>query len=196
VSAGTPFVDKGNRPDFFEKVDNEVISININMSDEEFALLKTQADYNCNRAGTPTLNISQSLQQYQFIAKSFLQLIQMMNFTETYPGYDFSQLLPELNIDKNGYAKLDTAEILQGFDTDFEHYRLRDYANIPIIFQFFMSNTKFSIIKVAITLSQLKVADNVQLNPQLQQILALANTTTKYNEFKTKDAVMTTKVGG
>jgi len=196
TTAISDFFEKGQRPEFFELSDNIVPTIKINISNEDYALLKTQANYTCDRAGTPTLNIGESLKQYQTIASSFIELLKMMNFNEAYPGVDFSKVLPELNIDETGHPNLNTTKIISEFDFNFENYRFRDYANNPIIFQVFTSNPNFHPIQIAIILSKLPLAEGYQLNPNLQAIIAMADTSDKYNEFKTPNATMTVDISG
>jgi len=191
TTAISSFLEKGKRPEYFELTDNIVPTIKVSISDDELALLKTQADYTCNRAGTPTLNIGETLQQYQYAAKMFIELLKLMNFNEAYPNVDFSSVLPELNIGEDGHPNLNTMEILSGFNFNFDDYRFRDYANNPIIFQIFMSNPNFNAIKVALTLNKLPLAEGYQINPNLQAILAMAVNNSNYNEFKTKNATMT-----
>lgn len=136
------------------------------------------------------MNIGETLQQYQYAAKMFIELLKLMNFNETYPNVDFSSVLPELNIGEDGHPNLNTMEILSGFNFNFDDYRFRDYANNPIIFQIFMSNPNFNAIKVALTLNKLPLAEGYQINPNLQAILAMAVNNSNYNEFKTKNATM------
>lgn len=196
INAAPSFIKEGKRPEFFELTDNEIATFKIYILDEDFSLLKNQANYTCDRAGIPTLNIHQELDHYKGVLTNFLELLVKVNFNEMYPGINFFRVIPDLIIADNGYSHISVDLILKDFKFNYEYYRNNDFVSQPFIYQLFTSNPNFNLIKIAHILDQLEMAEGVQWHPDIQAVFDLALNSVNYKEFKTKNTYLVVEMGG
>ncbi|OUM58013.1 hypothetical protein PIROE2DRAFT_16825 [Piromyces sp. E2] len=150
-----------------------------------------------------------------------LKFYKATNFTSTYPGYDFNEILPELQIGEDGCAKFDIKEVYRGFNFDPEYYK-ENYPDIEELYQLLIyvynSNKNFDILKISESISKLDLSKDKDINYLMEKLNNLSNTpiiTAEYHkeninqtkenqaffddtltEFKTKNATMSFNLNG
>ncbi|OUM64464.1 hypothetical protein PIROE2DRAFT_8775 [Piromyces sp. E2] len=150
-----------------------------------------------------------------------LKYFKILNFTSIYPGYDFVEILPDLQIAEDGYAKFDIKEVYRGFNFDPEYYK-ENYPDIKtdeqLLLNVFSSNDNFDILKISEYLGNLKMSedkDKFYLVEKMKNISNTLNITTESHreninqnkknqafydgtltKFKTKNATMTFNLNG
>jgi len=148
--------------------------------------------------------------------KFFLKLFRKINFKKFFPNSDYKIILPELQIDDNGYANFNIDEVFSGFNFDHEFYK----ENYPEIYNsnelmeiILYSNENFKIFDILDKIDELMMINNINEKVFLNDLGNLLTSTmitgdsyreemgkTEENqaffdgsltEFKTKNATMT-----
>jgi len=91
------------------------------------------------------------------ILKRYISELQKINFNEIFPGYNFTDNLPQLQIGEDGYAKYDINQVLSEFDYDPEHYGEGSYE--IFLKHFFRKNKNFNLLEILDTLKGIEMAD-------------------------------------
>jgi len=102
-----------------------------------------------------TDNISAFFQDLVDVVKSLIDGFKNTNFNKKYPGYDFNEILPQLEISEDGFPGFSPEEVLKGFDYNPEHYENDDINTIFI--HFLNTNKEFNIIEISAVITSLKV---------------------------------------
>ncbi|ORX86575.1 hypothetical protein BCR32DRAFT_289885 [Anaeromyces robustus] len=167
------FIEKGQRAQLFEIMDNEIPNFKVTISNDDFELLKDIVNYKEEKDTNIFESIKGSLKNYISILLSF-------NYIKTFPGYDFNKILPELNIDNDGFPHLDNKETFDGFDINPDHYNKNDK---DIEFKILSSNPNFNLLKNLNTVSNLNRDETVYIQPVFLEILKIFKNvdTEKYN---------------
>jgi len=94
---------------------------------------------------------------YIQMIKNVVDSLNEQNFYEIFPGYNFTEILPELPMKENGHPNIDYKEYII---SDEEYQVLEyEYKNIKeILFNIFNNNKYLNLIKVFYTLSNLNVS--------------------------------------
>jgi len=145
----TTFIDNDKRAEYFELTDNEVPVFRISIPEEEFVDMKKSANI------LSTDNISAFFQDLVDVVKSLIDGFKNTNFNKKYPGYDFNEILPQLEISEDGFPGFSPEEVLKGFDYNPEHYENDDINTIFI--HFLNTNKEFNIIEISAVITSLKV---------------------------------------
>ncbi|ORX82570.1 hypothetical protein BCR32DRAFT_244085 [Anaeromyces robustus] len=153
-------------------------TVRISMPDEEFIELKEIATY------IEKLKFEYNMPIMSGILKRCTENLQIINFKEIFPGYNFTKILPELKIDENGYAKFDIEQVVNNFDYNIKHYN----EGSPKLFikHILNSNKSFKLLEISDTLKEMKMADT----DNKDEILSLINVfeyITNLSEFKYRD---------
>jgi len=140
-----PFIQKGERPELFELLDNEVAVIRVTLDDISFSQLKDRADFKGLQSPRQNLTDSFNLvrERVTYVLDGF-----NMNYTEWLPGFDLKKELPELNIGDDGYPHLNYDEIIAGMDFNIRNYIDFDFVNDNLELFIYQSNPKFNITKI------------------------------------------------
>jgi hypothetical protein len=104
--------------------------------------------------------------------KNKINKLKGLNFIETFPDNNINEInniLPQLKIDKDGFAGFDVEEVLSGFNLDPEFYKEDELSAIDK--HFFESNENFNINEIITIMSTLKPADGIEL----EQLLNTSN---------------------
>ena len=131
------------------------------------SLINTESDfwYNLDEFKSSTMIDDNGnftfLQRYNKTIKNTIEYINEQNFIEIFPGYNFTELLPELPIQENGHPNIDFRNYLISedeynnletkYDNNFEYF----------LFDIFNNNEYLNLVKVLNTLSKL---DNININ--------------------------------
>jgi len=137
-----PFIPKGQRAELFEKMDNEVPTVRINLPEDEYKYIK---------------NIAKVLFSADYIndeVKEIIYSINEQNFNEIHSETNFNELLPELLINKDGYPNIDVNNYII---TEEEYKNLINVYNSSeeIIFNILNSQEHLNLIKVFNIISNL-----------------------------------------
>jgi hypothetical protein len=109
------------------------------MPEEEFANLKYSAIEN-------KINVSSVLNELPIVIKKYLKKFQTINFVKIFPGYNFSENIPQL---QDGYAKIDIEKIIIEFDYNVEHYDSNNDLVIKLFFKHFIkTNENFNFLEI------------------------------------------------
>jgi len=144
ILAVTPFADKGQRAEIFELTDNELPIIRITLPDEEYALMKIKA--NIGGIEKQRMNLTDIFDYFIDQIRFTLEFYQGKNFFELSTTHNFTEILPEFNIDDQGFPHMDIEGIINGYDTDVKHYVDVKYGDFEIAFV--NSNSQFDIYRV------------------------------------------------
>jgi len=167
VLSVSTFFNKGQRAELFELLDNEVPTVKIYMTDDEFIDLKDRATNYLKTDFSDTLNSMSD------IVKNYLLELQKINFKEVYPGNDFNTILPSLQVGKDGHAKYDVEEIISGFDYDSSQYD--DGSLDSFIKHFLKSNKNFNLTEIIDTLKKMKMSDTEKKDKKVKALITNAN---------------------
>ncbi|OUM61117.1 hypothetical protein PIROE2DRAFT_12953 [Piromyces sp. E2] len=187
ILAVTPFIKKGFRAELFELMDNEVPTIRVTIPDDKFVELKEKSNI---YSLPPNFFKMDTLIQYVYqLDLMMIEQFQEINYKNQFPGINANELLPELNIDENGYSHINVTDILQGINLtkvnilqyDFSNYSIENFLEYVIDF-----NTKFNFTHVVTNIDKLfsTYADTTSSQ----------NETKEKDEFKTKKASMTVEI--
>jgi len=152
------FIGNVQRAEIFELTDNEVTAFKINIPEEEFALLKENAKFVIK-----IQNADEKLNLFKIVIDNLLSIIESINFNEFYPGYDYNKLLPDLNIDEEGYPQINKEEILNGFDFEPKHYEevVKNGTDDDVLFAILNSSHDFDLIGIIKTMNSMKLSNEV-----------------------------------
>jgi len=153
------FISKGQRAELFELTDNEVPIFRINLPDEEFTSLKETCDAinNGNRNNTEIINSS---------LKLLIEIINNQNFFESFPNTNFTEFLPELPINENGYPTIDYNKLI--ISNEFvKRYHYEN--NLAIIIKSANENSYLNIIKILYELNNLEMSP--QIDPEFKDLI-------------------------
>jgi len=121
------------------------------MPAEEFDDLKYKATY------FQKLEYGIILPDIALIIKNYIMELQNINFNEVFPGYDFKEILPQLQVDEDGYTKFDVEQVIADLDYDPKHY---DDGKMEILIKHFLeSNSNFNLYEIVDTLKELNMAE-------------------------------------
>ncbi|OUM64465.1 hypothetical protein PIROE2DRAFT_8776 [Piromyces sp. E2] len=99
--------------------------------------------------------------------KLIIKTLKKINFTESYPEYDFNEILPELQIGEDGYAKFNEDKIISGFNFDLEYYK-ENYIEYLLYYYIeelvLRSNKNFDLYKIKNTLTDLITSNTSNLD--------------------------------
>jgi len=152
------FIEKGQRAKLFELLDNEVGTFKITLPDNEFSTLKEKVNFNIDYE---EYGGDDPIEETKKTIKAYLKFIKRINFYEVFPGYNFTEILPELKIREDGYSHINLNQILNGFDYNPEHYN----ENEDITYDIMLSNPKFKLFHVFYVISNLDMSYNVAIDP-------------------------------
>ncbi|KAL6596527.1 coth protein-domain-containing protein [Neocallimastix sp. 'constans'] len=124
------------------------------------SLINTESDfwYNLDEFKSSTMIDDNGnftfLQRYNKTIKNTIEYINEQNFIEIFPGYNFTELLPELPIQENGHPNIDFRNYLISED---EYYNIgMKYDKFEcLLFDIFNKNEYLNLVKVLNTLSKL-----------------------------------------
>jgi len=190
-------------------------TLKINMPDEDFEkLINNYETYKIMTEGH--FDLDYLLAIIVFEIKTNLKFFKKINFNEVYPGYNFDEILPQLQIGEDGYAKFDVEEVFAGYDYDPEHYLEINVENKEVLYYMvYESNKNFDLMGILGTTNNLKMAvdedeyfkifQNINLESwEIDQIYKYINRTNNMLDlnvmdllnFKTKNATMTFEING
>jgi len=100
-------------------------------------------------------NFKYKNESYILTIKGIVDSINKVNFNEIFPGYNFTEILPELPMKENGHPNIDYKKYIISDD---EYRNLEDEFknNEEILFNIFNNNEYLNLIKVFYTLSELE----------------------------------------
>jgi len=166
----SPFFEKGQRAELYELMDDEMPTLRIHMPDENFEELMNYFESfkmmiekfnNLNNESDSKLEIATYLAVIVTQIKMELKFYKLVNFNEVFPGYNFDEILPQLQIGEDGYAKFDVEEVFAGYDYDPEHYSEINVKNMEISTNMvYESNKNFDIVGIRYTINNLKMANS------------------------------------
>ncbi|ORX86784.1 hypothetical protein BCR32DRAFT_228678 [Anaeromyces robustus] len=193
----TTFINKGQRPELFELTDNEVAVFRVTISDDEFIQLKQKTN-----VGNKINNRYKLTEQMYLQANGFVQFLSHFNFKQTYPGKNFTEVLPELNINEEGFAQIDPTEVLNRLNITKEGILGIDltsnenFQNIyEIIDNTIYSRPEFNLTKIMRTMDRLGHDDNDQEEGNIKQQQQNFNSNSE-EVFKTKQATLNVELNG
>ncbi|ORX77672.1 hypothetical protein BCR32DRAFT_295493 [Anaeromyces robustus] len=104
--------------------------------------------------------------------------IEKGNFKEVFSAYNIQKILPELNINENGFPQLNTTEILSGyiFNTEdyTDYYIIKDsnfFERDLLHSQLLQSNPEFNLESILQRISKLKISNVTKINPEFGDFL-------------------------
>jgi len=151
VFSQLPFFEKGQRAELFELLDNEIPAMKIYLSEDEFANLKYSAI-------EEKINVSFVLKEMPIIIEKYLKKLQKINFVKIFPGYNFSENIPQLQVGEDGYSKIDIKKIITEFDYNVEHYDSNNDLIIKLFFKHFLeTNEKFNLLEITNKLDEIEM---------------------------------------
>jgi len=184
--------------------DNEVAVFKITLPDDEFTLLKEKAVYAKNDEHFGNVRIFTEITNN---IEAFMEKIPTINFKQLYPNYDLNVVLPELQVDKNGFSKIDAQQIMDHLDLNMDHYHPDESDTLEKVL---LSYPDFNLYEMIKTLADLKMAKGVKVSEDYTSFLDTIkngndNTLEKRDEevaeevaaqFKTKNATMIAEING
>jgi len=203
VVSVTSFIDNGERAELFELTDNEVAVFKITLPDDEFILLKEKAIYAKDDEHFDNVRL---YSEFTKSIKAFMGIIPTINFNELYPDHDLNKLLPELEIEENGFSKINTQQILDQLDLNVNHY---DPEESDFFEKVLLSNPNYNLYKVIKTLGDLEIKDGVKVSEDYTNLIEMIKNGFNGNlekrdeefteaaaQFKTKNATMIAEING
>ncbi|OUM70544.1 hypothetical protein PIROE2DRAFT_1434 [Piromyces sp. E2] len=140
----------GERAELFELLDNEMPTLRISISNEEFIELKDKATY------YNYIDYDYYLSKMPMVLKNYTLELQKINYNEVFPGYNFNNILPQLQMGEDGFAKYDYKKIITGFDYDMKHYDEGDY---ELFYKHVLgSNKNFNLLEIIDTLKGMNMS--------------------------------------
>jgi len=124
VSAAISFIEKGQRPEIFELTDNQIAVFKVKLPDDEFALLKKNA--NLQGLTIPAMNLTLQLEIMKLIYTNFIKEALNYNVTDLFPDRDMKKEFPGLFIGQDGYPNID--KIIENLNFDAKNYIDFDFA--------------------------------------------------------------------
>jgi len=160
VSAKSPFLEKGKRPEIFELTDDEIAVFKVTLSDEDFALLKEKASSvnGLKRIGGYLSD------EFDYVKKQIRTIIDYnyyCNFTEKYPGYDFSEGFTGLYLGQDGFPDVD--KIMDSLNFDPKNYVNFDFV-FGDIYDEVLSKGKYNYTEILSKLDSLDEIYGPQMN--------------------------------
>lgn len=137
--------------------------------------------------------------------KNKINVLKELNFIETFAGSNINEILPQLKINKDGFASFDVDEVINGFDVNPESYVEDEFPQIDK--HFYESNKNFNINEIISTMNTLEVADGVDLEkqfdfskkddkPDKEKKKGPKPDLGAEEKFKTKNATITVEING
>jgi len=150
VRSETSFIPQGQRAEIFELTDNEVPVFRITLPNDEYNSLKLKA----------SAKDSNNFTKINDFIKEVIEMINVQNFNEIFPGYDFKEILPELPMNEYGYPNID----YEKFYIDINNLHYIDLAFIKRSFyNIFKNNSYLDLINVFHTLYYLNISSDVDV---------------------------------
>jgi len=156
----SPFFEKGERAEIYELMDDEMPTLRIYIPDEEFSNLKEEGlPKTVETIEPPEFSIEESLYNIVYNIKFYLKFYKSINYTEFYSGYNFNEILPQLQVGEDGYPQFDVEEVFAGYDYDPDHYKdlnITDYGTLNN--KVYKSNKYFDLLEVTKKLNDLELS--------------------------------------
>ncbi|ORX78422.1 hypothetical protein BCR32DRAFT_282304 [Anaeromyces robustus] len=190
INAISTFVDKGNRPEFFELTDSVVATFRITMPSEQFNDMKKSL----NIGSTPLIDsFNERIQMANFFVSNFIDGLTRMNYTLLSPEYPLKDLFPQLKIGDDGMSQINKEEIISGM-----HFEPEYYINIKdkngILMQAITSNPNFDIYNLVIAITSLNLLNNPYIDPIIKELLSYYISSEELFEFKTKNSTLEVEI--
>ncbi|OUM64359.1 hypothetical protein PIROE2DRAFT_60727, partial [Piromyces sp. E2] len=111
ILAVTPFIEKGFRAELFELMDSEIPTIKVTIPDNEFVQLKEKTEF--DDLPHNIYNTDNFMEYIYYGELKIINQLSAINYKQQFPGIDVNEYIPQLNIDDDGYAHLNTTDILE-----------------------------------------------------------------------------------
>ncbi|KAG4085178.1 hypothetical protein H8356DRAFT_1375767 [Neocallimastix lanati (nom. inval.)] len=194
TSALTNFIEKGYRSELFELSDNEVPVFRITLPNDEFEELKASVKPEVRLSNEA--NFTSSIKEVYDMGVQIIELLKLVEFGKMLSNYNFTEGLPELNIDPTtGRANLNTQEIMDGFHLDNIKYTDLDFSKGNIFENIVARNENFNIGVIGITLLNLNKLEKSYEDPYFNMIIKIFENN-KDEPFETKNASMAVEMNG
>ena len=142
--------------------------MNVYIPEEEFANLKYSAI-------DEKINVSNVLNEMPTVIKKYLKKLQTINFVKIFPGYNFSENIPQLQVGEDGYSEIDIEKIITEFDYNVEHYGSNtDLVMILFIKHFLKTNENFNLLEITNKLNEIKM-DQTEDETEIFELFNVAN---------------------
>lgn len=179
------FFKKGQRKELFEFSDNQVSTINITISDEDFIKLKT-----IDITDDTTVDFKNDLEKrFQEVTK-IISYLQICNFVDIYPNFN-SKDFPELAIGVKGYAHFDFEKVIKGFKFYIDDYQefspYDDYDKTDLKLKVLQSNKNFKLLDILIGMATSSNFDDVSKYDSMTSDLVMFKFVSKKGEDYTFD---------
>jgi len=201
VSAVTTFIKEGQRPELFELTDNEVPNFKLTLPEEEFINFKNSANM-----GTVINNKINIIQRLYPTIRGFVEFLSNFHFSDVFPGYNFAEIFPELNIDEEGYANIDTEEIMKELDITKEGLLALDFTDKTVhgdILEkakalIYKRSPKYNLTRITDTLDTLERAEKYKDSSENNNMNQIVEDTSDDDVeiFKTKNGTMLVEING
>ncbi|OUM57353.1 hypothetical protein PIROE2DRAFT_17694, partial [Piromyces sp. E2] len=164
VLSVSDFINKGQRAELFEILDDTVPVIKISLPEKEFDELKDKT------INYEKIKLESIIQDLLVSINGYLVELKKYNLKRIFLGYKLNEILPELKIDENGYPNFDVMQVLSEYDYNADHYN--EEKNVEsLIKHFIVSNENFNMIKVFDTLNAMvEVSDFIEVE-QIKHLL-------------------------
>ncbi|OUM58104.1 hypothetical protein PIROE2DRAFT_16717 [Piromyces sp. E2] len=199
-------------------MDNEVPTLRVTLPDDEFKVLKEKSNY--YSMPVTKFNIATFIDEMYLKELDLLEQLSQINYGKQFPGVNFDELLPELNIGEDGLAHYNSTEILEGINITKENILQYDFSKYDIMeFSTYVLslNTKFNFIRNIAIINQLEAAmmqqneissqnknegnsgsiftnSTITSGMPTQPPLSEPEVVVNEDEFKTKNATMTFEI--
>jgi len=131
-------------------------TLRINMTEDEFTELKNISE---NDDDTILISVDYDLSIIITEIKYYLKFYKKINFTEVYPGYNFNEIVPQLQIGEDGYAKYDIEEVFSGYNYDVKYYKKLNINDHGILKDMvYDSNKDFDLMDIRNKLDNMEMA--------------------------------------
>jgi len=143
--------------------------MNVYMPEEEFANLKYSAIEN-------KINVSNVLNKMPIVIEKYLNELQTINFVKIFPGYNFNENIPQLQVGEDGYAKIDIEKIITEFDYNVEHYDSNtDLVMILFLKHFLETNENFNLLEITNKLNEIEIDQTEEVTEIFELFNAVYN---------------------
>jgi hypothetical protein len=186
VSSYTTFINNKQRPELFELTDNEVAVFRVTIPQNEFSQLKQRV--NTGHVFNNRISIIDDLFRQ---VKGFVQFLSQFPYSEVYPGYNFTEILPELKINEEGFSTISVDEVMEklnitrkGLSNIDLSNEYKSYGNYYFVIKdiVYKRNSEFNLTRITETLNKLSSNDkNKRSN---------IDTTSDDEIFKTKNGTL------
>jgi len=198
AAAISSFFKEGQRAKIYEMTDDEVPIFRVSMPPEDFALLKSKANY--ADLLNFRINVTSYLENFGNAMEKVIDAFTKINYNEKFPDISAAEVYPELKIDENGQSHIDPKEVIKGFDLDPKSFQTFDFAHNNMFIYLVGSNPNFNVFKlvpaVGINVATLDVDLEFLLNFSIFVGGVEGDTASISNDFKTKNATLKFEIKG